>query len=262
MKILDHSPHASSAISYAGLIEKIEILRSTLRWASRLERHGDREAAATVAVAARRGDAALAQGAIRHRCGRADGRHRSVAGRAPPGPARAQLRLRGDVRRQPQAAGGAGDRGEGRAHRPAGADRRRERHRQGADGEGDPRQRRAGGPPVHLRQLRRDPREPARVRAVRPQQGAFTGAAGDRRGQVRGRARRHDLPRRDRRAAAVRAGEAAARAGVARDPARGRGRDHSGRRARRRRDEQEPAPPVRRGQVPRRPLLPRSASST
>ena len=39
MKILDHSPHASSAISYAGVLEKIEILRSTLRWASRLERH-------------------------------------------------------------------------------------------------------------------------------------------------------------------------------------------------------------------------------
>src|SRR5262245_50889880 len=39
MKILDQSPHGSSAISYAGLLEKIEILRSTLRWASQLERH-------------------------------------------------------------------------------------------------------------------------------------------------------------------------------------------------------------------------------
>jgi transcriptional regulator with GAF, ATPase, and Fis domain len=39
MKILDQQPDDSgSAISYAGLIEKIEILRSTLRWASRLER--------------------------------------------------------------------------------------------------------------------------------------------------------------------------------------------------------------------------------
>jgi transcriptional regulator with GAF, ATPase, and Fis domain len=38
MKILDHDLPASSAISYAGLIEKIEILRSTLRWSSRLER--------------------------------------------------------------------------------------------------------------------------------------------------------------------------------------------------------------------------------
>jgi transcriptional regulator with GAF, ATPase, and Fis domain len=38
MKILDQDANAGSALSYAGLIEKIEILRSTLRWASRLER--------------------------------------------------------------------------------------------------------------------------------------------------------------------------------------------------------------------------------
>ena len=38
MKILDHDPEASSTFSYAGLIERIEILRSTLRWASTLER--------------------------------------------------------------------------------------------------------------------------------------------------------------------------------------------------------------------------------
>jgi transcriptional regulator with GAF, ATPase, and Fis domain len=37
MKILDQDP-ASSTVSYAGLIEKIEILRSTLRWASKLDR--------------------------------------------------------------------------------------------------------------------------------------------------------------------------------------------------------------------------------
>ncbi|MEO5696690.1 MAG: sigma 54-interacting transcriptional regulator [Burkholderiaceae bacterium] len=43
MKILDHDhdqdhPAGTSAFSYAGLIEKIEILRSALRWASKLER--------------------------------------------------------------------------------------------------------------------------------------------------------------------------------------------------------------------------------
>jgi transcriptional regulator with GAF, ATPase, and Fis domain len=38
MKILDQPEDNSPAISYAGLIEKIEILRSTLRWSSRLER--------------------------------------------------------------------------------------------------------------------------------------------------------------------------------------------------------------------------------
>lgn len=38
MKILDQIEEASPAISYAGLIERLEILRSTLRWSSRLER--------------------------------------------------------------------------------------------------------------------------------------------------------------------------------------------------------------------------------
>src|SRR3569623_2144775 len=38
MKILDQIEDVSPAISYAGLIERIEILRSTLRWSSRLER--------------------------------------------------------------------------------------------------------------------------------------------------------------------------------------------------------------------------------
>jgi len=38
MKILDQDVEPSSTLSYAGLIEKIEILRSTLRWASKLER--------------------------------------------------------------------------------------------------------------------------------------------------------------------------------------------------------------------------------
>src|SRR6218665_2624154 len=37
MKILDTEP-AQSPISYGGAIEKIEILRSTLRWASSLDR--------------------------------------------------------------------------------------------------------------------------------------------------------------------------------------------------------------------------------
>jgi transcriptional regulator with GAF, ATPase, and Fis domain len=38
MKLYNPRAQGSSAISYAGLIEKIEILRSTLRWASKLER--------------------------------------------------------------------------------------------------------------------------------------------------------------------------------------------------------------------------------
>ena len=38
MKIIPPASRGSSAISYAGLLEKIEILRSTLRWASTLAR--------------------------------------------------------------------------------------------------------------------------------------------------------------------------------------------------------------------------------
>jgi transcriptional regulator with GAF, ATPase, and Fis domain len=38
MKILDQDPRATATVSYAGLIEKIEILRSALRWASKLDR--------------------------------------------------------------------------------------------------------------------------------------------------------------------------------------------------------------------------------
>jgi DNA-binding NtrC family response regulator len=38
MKILDQDPGESSTVSYAGLLEKIEILRSVLRWATKLDR--------------------------------------------------------------------------------------------------------------------------------------------------------------------------------------------------------------------------------
>ena len=38
MKILDQSEPGNSVVSYAGLIERIEILRSTLRWSTKLER--------------------------------------------------------------------------------------------------------------------------------------------------------------------------------------------------------------------------------
>jgi transcriptional regulator with GAF, ATPase, and Fis domain len=38
MKILDQTMHGMPGISYAGLMERIEILRSTLRWSTKLER--------------------------------------------------------------------------------------------------------------------------------------------------------------------------------------------------------------------------------
>ena len=64
MKILDQTEEPSPAISYAGLIEKIEILRSTLRWSSRLERADIEKLLRQASVVARRGHAAVAQGAF------------------------------------------------------------------------------------------------------------------------------------------------------------------------------------------------------
>ena len=66
--------------------------------------------------------------------------------------------------------------------------------------------------PVRHHQLRRDPREPARVGAVRARQGRVHRRGRQQAGQVpRGRPR-HALPRRDRRDAAQPAGQALARA--------------------------------------------------
>ena len=65
---------------------------------------------------------------------------------------------------------------------------------------------------VRHHQLRRDPREPARERAVRPREGRVHRRGRQQAGQVPGGRRRHALPRRDRRAAAQPAGEAPARA--------------------------------------------------
>ena len=86
--------------------------------------------------------------------------------------------------------------------------------------------------------------------------GAFTGAVADRKGQVRGRAERNDLPRRDRRHEPEDAGEGAARAAGAGHRA---GRQHvarAGRRARARGHQQGSAGGDPRGTLPRGPLFP------
>ena len=78
-------------------------------------------------------------------------------------------------------------------------DHRRERHRQGAGGAGDPR---ALGPrrgAVRHHQLRGAARDAARERAVRPHEGRLHRRAPEQEGAVRGGARRHAVPRRDRR---------------------------------------------------------------
>ena len=99
--------------------------------------------------------------------------------------------------------------------------------------------------PVRRGQLRRDPREPARVASSSAtSKGAFTGAVANKRGPLRGGRRRHALPRRDRRAAAGAPGEAAARAPGARGAAASAAtRTSRGRRAHRRRDEPRPRRP-------------------
>ena len=75
--------------------------------------------------------------------------------------------------------------------------------------------------PFHRRQLRRDPREPDRERAVRPRARRVHGRGRDAAGQVPAGGRRHAVPRRGGRAAACAAGEAAARAaGASRDEGR------------------------------------------
>ncbi len=69
------------------------------------------------------------------------------------------------------------------------------------------------GEPFVERELRRDPRDPAGERAVRPRaRRVHRRASADRAGLVRAARRRHAVPRRDRRAAAAPAGQAAARA--------------------------------------------------
>ena len=86
--------------------------------------------------------------------------------------------------------------------------------------------------------------------------GAFTDAPRAEEGPLRAGARRHDLPRRDRRAHAVDAGEAAAGAAGARVRAARRRAADQGQRARGGRDQQGPRAGGEGGHVPRGPLLP------
>ena len=101
--------------------------------------------------------------------------------------------------------------------RRLGADHRRVRHRQGGAGALRPYPLEPRQEAVHLRQLRRDPGEPAGVRAVRPREGRLhrRGRAPHR--QVRGGHRRHAAARRNLRNGRAAAGQAPARHPGARD---------------------------------------------
>ncbi len=80
-----------------------------------------------------------------------------------------------------------------------GAGHRRKRHRQGAGGAGDPPPEPAARQTFRAGQLRGDPGRADRVRAVRPREGQLHRRHAQAGGQIRGGARRHDFPRRDRR---------------------------------------------------------------
>ncbi len=107
-------------------------------------------------------------------------------------------------------------------HRRPGAHHRRERHRQGDGRQGRAPGRPARQAPVPRRQLRRHPREPARVRALRQHEGRVHRRRPRPARPLPGGERRHAPPRRDRRDAAQDA---------AGSPARAAGEDRAARRA-------------------------------
>ena len=110
-------------------------------------------------------------------------------------------------------------------------------------------------PLVH-RQRGRHPDEPHRERALRAREGRVHGGHRAPRRPLRPRRRRHDLPGRDRRAAARPAGQAAAGPPGGRVRAAGLGEDAQGRRAGHLGDQPRPPRDGARGDVPPGPLLP------
>ena len=137
-------------------------------------------------------------------------------------PCRALRRLRADAERPGAARAHPPRRREQGDARPAAARRalrqqrrarhrpRRERHRQGGGGPRAARQRPAARAPVRRGQRGRPASRPARIGAVRPRPRRLHGRRPPEGGPARGGRGRHPLPRRDRRDAALAAGEAPA----------------------------------------------------
>ena len=162
---------------------------------------------------------------------------------------------RGD-RREPDAARRLSDDRAGGAGRGERADHRRERHRQGGDGPCPAPAVPPTGRPVRGDQLRRDPAEPARGRAVRLRAWCLHGCLEADARPTRARPWRHPLPRRDRRLAGRVAGQAPPLRAGAGDRAARWARGDPSRPADRLRHPPRPAARDAGGPVPRGPLLP------
>ena len=150
-------------------------------------------------------------------------------------------------------AGRGGTRG---ADDDAGADHRRDRHRQGGAGARAALDERPPRSAVRAGQLRRAAGEPDRERAVRPRARRLHRRGVAARRAVRAGRRRHALPRRDRRAADRAPAEAAARAAGKRVRAGGRQPHRARLGPHPRGDQSRPRRRGRRRDVPRRSLLP------
>ena len=150
---------------------------------------------------------------------RRQGVHPAAAGRRPDrrGAGRGRRRQPADDCARPGHAGGHRARRPDRRLRGLDPDHRRERRRQGGDGQARARQVAPRPAAVHLGQLRRHPGEPAGERAVRPREGRLHRRGGPAHRQVRGSQRRHAAAGRNLRDGRPPAGQAAARAAGARD---------------------------------------------
>ena len=129
-------------------------------------------------------------------------------------------------------------------------------HRQGAHRARAPQPVTTRQAPVRHHQLRRHPREPARVRAVRARARRVHRRGRQRAGAVSVRRPRHALPGRDRRDAAVAAGQAPARPAGAGGRPRRRHPRREDRHPRRRGDQPRPGGGDEGGALPRGSLLP------
>ncbi len=186
------------------------------------------------AVRGRRAPGGGRDGALEHQRLRSE--HRVPAERA-----EERVRPLRNRRPQPRHSGGDREAGTGGAVEEHGAHHRGDGHRQGARRARHPRPERPAGDAAHQGQLRRHPRDPPRVRALRPRAGRLHRRHVEQEGQVRARRRRDDLPRRDRDDEPGAPGEAPARAAGTGVRAAGLGAHGEGRRAGHRRHQPRPA---------------------